>query len=121
MNKMMIAIAAAIALPAAAIAQAAAPGTVSPPAQNGHGVQSADCKDMHAAMSGSHSGHQMSGNSAQADHSKMDHSKMDHSKMAGSAHAGGAATAVGGSEACHHAAKPAQGAQPAGEHQQHQH
>ena len=119
MNKLMIAVAATIALPAAAFAQATpAAGTASPPAHTGHGAQATDCKGMHAAMSGAHSGRQMGGNSAQADHSKMDHSKMDHSKMAG-AHAGHVAAA--GSQACHHAAKPAAGAQTAGGHQQHQH
>jgi len=119
MNKLMIAIAATIALPAAALAQAtAAGGAVSPAAHAGHGAKAADCKDMHAAMPGAHSAHQMTGSSAQADHSKMDHGKMDHSKMAGT-HAGHAAAA--GGQSCHHAAKPTAGAQPAAGHQQHQH
>lgn len=83
MNKMMIAVAAAIALPAAAFAQATpATSAVPPTAHAGHDMKAMDCKDMHSNMSGSHSGHQMSGASGQADHSKMDHSKMDHSKMA---------------------------------------
>ena len=84
MKKMMIAVASAIALPAAALAQATpAPSTAAPAAHAGHDMSAMDCKDMHGRMSGSHSGHQMSGAGGPADHSKMDHGKMDHSKMAG--------------------------------------
>jgi len=112
MNKLMIAIAATIALPAAALAQAT-PGAVSPAA---HGAKATDCQDMHAAMSGAHSGHQATGSSAQADHSKMSHGKMDHSA---GARAGHAAAADG--QSCHHAAKLTAGAKAATGHQQHQH
>lgn len=119
MKKMMIAVAMTIALPAAALAQATPAATAAAPAAHaGHDMKAADCNDMHATMSGGHAGHQMSGAGGQADHSKMDHSKMDHSKMA-AAHAGHAAAT--GSQYCHHAAKPAGGAQPAGGHQQPQH
>ena len=84
MTKMMIAVALTIALPAAAFAQATPAATAAPPAAHaGHDMKGADCKDMHATMSGGHAGHQMSGAGGQVDHSKMDHSKMDHSKMAG--------------------------------------
>lgn len=117
MNKLMIAIAATIALPAAALAQAT-PGEVSPAAHAGHGALATDCKDVHAAISGAHSGHQTTGSSAQADHSRMDHSRVDHSKMAG-ARAGHAAPA--GGQSCHHAAKRTAGVQAAAGHQQHQH
>ena len=84
MNKLIIAIAATIALPAAAFAQATpAPSAATPAAHAGHDMKAMDCQDMHTTMSGSHPGHQTSGAGGQADHSKMDHSKMDHSKMAG--------------------------------------
>ena len=77
MKKLMIAVAMTIALPAAAVGQAPpATSTAAPAAHAGHDVKAMDCKDMHANMSGSHSGHQMSGASGQLDHSKMDHSKM---------------------------------------------
>lgn len=80
MKKLMIAVVATIALPAAAFAQAAAaPLMAAPDAHATHEI-SGNCKDM---MSGSHSGHQMSGAGGEVDHSKMDHSKVDHSKMAG--------------------------------------
>lgn len=83
MKKMMIAVAATIALPAAGLAQAtAAPSAAAPAAHAGHDMKAMNCKDMHATMSGSHAGHHMSGAAGQVDHSKMDHSKMDHSKMA---------------------------------------
>ena len=83
MKKMMIAVASAIALPAAAIAQATPVPSAAPAAHAGHDMSARDCKDMHAKMSGSHSAHQMSAADGPANHSKMDHSKMDHSKMAG--------------------------------------
>ena len=83
MKKMMIAIAATIALPAAAFAQAAPAPTAAPGAHAGHDMKAMSCKDMHAMMSGSHSGQTMPTGSGQTDLSKMDHSKMDHSKMAG--------------------------------------
>lgn len=84
MNRLMIAIAAAIALPGAAFAQATpAASAAAPAAHAGHDMTAMSCKDMHSGMSASHSGHQMSAGSGHADHSKMDHSKMDHSKMAG--------------------------------------
>jgi len=85
MNRLMIAIAAAIALPGAAFAQAT-PGAsaAAPAAHAGHDMTAMSCKDMHSSVSASHSGHQTSGGGGQTDHSKMDHSKMDHSKMAGS-------------------------------------
>ena len=87
MNRLMIAIAAAIALPGAALAQAtpaaSAAAPAAPAAHAGHDRTAMNCKDMHSMMSGSHSGHPTSGDSGHADHSKMDHSKMDHSKMAG--------------------------------------
>lgn len=80
MKKLMIAVAMTIALPAAAFAQATpATSAAAPAAHAGDDMKAMSCKDMHASMSGGHSGHQMSG---QVDHSKMDHSKMDHSKMA---------------------------------------
>ena len=81
MNKLMLAVAAAIVLPAAAFAQGA-PAPTAPAAAGhaGHDMQSMSCKDMMAT--GHHAGHQASGAGGQADHSKMDHSKMDHSKMA---------------------------------------
>ena len=80
MNKLMLAVAAAIALPSAAFAQGA-PAPTAPAAAGhaGHDMQSMSCKDMMAT--GHHAGHRASG-AGQADHSKMDHSKMDHSKMA---------------------------------------
>lgn len=79
MNKLMIAVAATIALPAAAFAQATLAPTAAAP--GGHDTKAMHCKDMHANMSGSHTGHQVSGAGGQADQSMMDHRKMDHSKM----------------------------------------
>ena len=81
MNKLMLAVAAAIALPAAAFAQGT-PAPAAPPATGhaGHDMQSMSCKDMMAT--GNHAGHHASGAGGQTDHTKMDHSKMDHSKMA---------------------------------------
>jgi len=81
MNKVMIAVAMTIAFPAAALAQATT-SAAAPAAHSGHDMKAMDCKDMHANMSGGHSGHKMSGAGEQADHSKMGHGKMDHSKMA---------------------------------------
>ena len=67
MKKLMIAVAMTIALPAAALAQAAPATKAAPPAHAGHNMQNMSCKDMHA---------QMAGGSGQMNHSKMDHSKM---------------------------------------------
>lgn len=84
MNRLMMAIAAAIALPGAALAQATPAASVAAPAAHaGHDRTAMNCKDMHSSMSASHSGHQTSGGSGHADHSTMDHGKMDHSKMGG--------------------------------------
>jgi len=105
MKKMMIAVAMTIALPAAAFAQAApAPSAAAPAAHAGHDMKAMSCKDMHASMSGDHSGHQKSGTSGEVDHSKMDHSKMDHSKMAA---------------ACGDTAKAGAAQAPANPHQNH--
>jgi len=77
MNKLMIAIASTIALPAAVFAQATpGPSASAPAAGTGHDMKAMNCKDMHAMMSGSQSGQQMPGGGGQMDHSKMDHSKM---------------------------------------------
>ena len=95
MKKLMIAVAMTIALPAAAFAQAA----TAPAAKQG---ANADCKDMHAMMSG---GGQM--DHSKMDHSKMDPSKMDHSKMAANG------------QACHQMAKPDAKAQAADPHAGH--
>ena len=73
MNKLMLAVAAAVALPAAAFAQATPATKPAPSAHSGHDMSSMSCKDMHAMMSAK---------TGTVDHSKMDHSKMDHSKMA---------------------------------------
>ena len=86
MKKLMIAVAMTIALPAAALAQAApAPATKSAPAAHaGHNMQNMSCKDMHA---------QMAGGGGQMDHSKMDHSKMANGQGCGdTAKAGAKAT-----------------------------
>jgi uncharacterized membrane protein YccC len=73
MNKLMLAVAMAIALPAAAFAQATPAATPATSAHSGHDMRSMSCKDMQAMMSAK---------TGTVDHSKMDHSKMDHSKMA---------------------------------------
>ena len=73
MNKLMLAVATAIALPAAAFAQTTPATKPAPSAHAGHDMRSMSCKDMQAMMSGK---------TGTVDHSKMDHSKMDHSKMA---------------------------------------
>jgi uncharacterized protein involved in copper resistance len=72
MNKLMLAVATAIALPAAAFAQATPAATPATSAHSGHDMRSMSCKDMQAMMSAK---------TGTVDHSKMDHSKMDHSKM----------------------------------------
>lgn len=83
MKKLMIAVAMAIALPAAAFGQAApAPSPAAPAAHAGQDMKAMNCADMHSNMSPGHSRHQTSGAGGQADHSKMDHSKMGHSEMA---------------------------------------
>lgn len=83
MKKMKIAVAMAIAVPAAAFAQATpATSAPAPAAHAGHDAKAMNCKDMHAGMSGNHSGHQVAGPSGQVDHSKMNHGRTDHTNMA---------------------------------------
>jgi len=85
MNIMMLAVAAAIALPAAALAQAApAPSAAPPPARPGHDLKGAACKGMEAMIPG-HSGPQRAGSGLAGDPSKTGHRAMDRSRMAGCA------------------------------------
>ena len=76
MNKLMTAVALSIALPAAALAQAAAPANP----HAGHNMAASGGQDHAKCMTMDHQKMSMSG----MDHSKMagmDHSKIDHSKM----------------------------------------